>query len=61
MEEFAKLRQGILNQQARLTAALARVAELEKENAALKAPVAEKENAALKAPVAARTRSKTSM
>jgi hypothetical protein len=49
MEEFAKLRQGILNQQARLTAALARVAELEKENAALKAPVA------------ARTRSKTPM
>jgi cell division protein FtsB len=49
MEEFAKLRQGILDQQARLTAALARIAELEKE-------VAE-----LKNPVASRTRSKKSM
>jgi len=47
MEEFARLRQCILDQQARLAAALARVAELEKE-------VAE-----LKSPVAARTRSKS--
>jgi cell division protein FtsB len=49
MEEFAKLRQGILDQQARLAAALARVAELERQIAELKNPVA------------SRTRSKRSM
>ena len=49
MEEFAKLRQSILDQQARLAAALARIAELEKEIAELKNPVA------------TRTRSKKSM
>jgi cell division protein FtsB len=49
MEEFAKLRQGILDQQAHLVAALARIAELEKEIAELKKPVA------------SRTRSKKSM
>lgn len=47
--EFAKLRQGVIDQQARLAAALARIAELEKEIAELKTPIA------------LRTRSKKSM